>query len=867
LTVSHFVLILAAAGGLSCDKPPRTPLPALGSSDDGLVQWDASGIIINCPAALIPIACSTADLAQGTINVFNLIGTSNQVAQTFQQGYSGAAGAVELFFIWPTTLTGVHANVQVNLYTVNSSGLPDRQIGTATETVSQTGFVDFVFSPPITLTKGVTYAFVVSDNTVIATSFGLSTAKGSNPLSTGWTTYGNTPVIGGYTPWSTTGISAPLAFAVIPAPSEDVCSACDANAQCTLENCSGAGCVGITINGQSPGTTLCACDPPYGGTGFTCCAPGYSAQGNTCVQQPCGSGMSCSPCLPDQVFDPTTQTCASTCAPGEYNAGTSCVQGYVQIAAGSSRSCGIRKDGSLWCWGAIQDFNSPLQEATTPMELDPGPWTSISDGGYAMCATRSDGTLWCWGFNVTNSLGTAQPTDQWLNKVQLTVPTLQSGGFFTAVSVATDFTYQHFPYDLQFPAGTPSITCAAEKSSGDIWCWRYTSPNPIAVPSQGGSPFVTVSIIPNATTNQVCGLDAEGFLWCAFRAANPVRQSVDRFKSATSYFLEYGTRGAADQLLAVKLDGSLWVGESSETQDNATLTQVMAGSPGTTTAGASIGSNYDWAAVTSNGNLGSATHCAWQTTGAMWCAGPDNDWGRLGVSAAVMTVDSGASLADWNQVASDVVAHWTQVAVGRDHVCGLTTDGAPYCWGRNNDGQLGTGVDTHKNSPTPVVLPKDQVAGKGWSGVSVGSGHTCAIRKQDQTLWCWGENDFGQLGLGQTPVRAPLVTGFPPVRSGDGMTQFPVQVLQTAQPAANATLETPIQGIQSWESVSSSANSNCGVLSTGDILCWGDNGKLNNLYPSHGSRWSRKRRRELPKAGWRHERNGLIEFGAGARVR
>jgi hypothetical protein len=40
-----------------------------------------------------------------------------------------------------------------------------------------------------------------------------------------------------------------------------------------------------------------------------------------------------------------------------------------------------------------------------------------------------------------------------------------------------------------------------------------------------------------------------------------------------------------------------------------------------------------------------------------------------------------------------------------------------------------------------------------------------------------------------------------------------------------------------------------------------------NTYPSHGSRWSRKRRRELPKAGWRHERNGLIEFGAGARVR
>jgi hypothetical protein len=39
------------------------------------------------------------------------------------------------------------------------------------------------------------------------------------------------------------------------------------------------------------------------------------------------------------------------------------------------------------------------------------------------------------------------------------------------------------------------------------------------------------------------------------------------------------------------------------------------------------------------------------------------------------------------------------------------------------------------------------------------------------------------------------------------------------------------------------------------------------MYPSHGSRWSRKRRRELPKAGWRHERNGLIEFGAGARVR
>ena len=99
-----------------------------------------------------------------------------------------------------------------------------------------------------------------------------------------------------------------------------------------------------------------------------------------------------------------------------------------------------------------------------------------------------------------------------------------------------------------------------------------------------------------------------------------------------------------------------------------------------------------------------------------------------------------------------------QVSVGSGGTCVRTTAGALWCWGVNGSGEVGDGTTQPRGSPFQVTALGANVA-----DVSVGDEHTCATTT-DGTLWCWGENNWGQLGDGtttdqHTPVR---VTEFCP---------------------------------------------------------------------------------------------------------
>jgi alpha-tubulin suppressor-like RCC1 family protein len=93
-----------------------------------------------------------------------------------------------------------------------------------------------------------------------------------------------------------------------------------------------------------------------------------------------------------------------------------------------------------------------------------------------------------------------------------------------------------------------------------------------------------------------------------------------------------------------------------------------------------------------------------------------------------------------------------QVAAGHGVTCGVTTAGRVLCWGANEFGQLGvapTATPTMcqeynrmapcRSTPTAVAGVSDAVA------VSVGFNHVCAVTR-DGRVWCWGRNDQGQLG-------------------------------------------------------------------------------------------------------------------------
>jgi alpha-tubulin suppressor-like RCC1 family protein len=171
-----------------------------------------------------------------------------------------------------------------------------------------------------------------------------------------------------------------------------------------------------------------------------------------------------------------------------------------------------------------------------------------------------------------------------------------------------------------------------------------------------------------------------------------------------------------------------------------------------------------------------ASACALEASGAAFCWG-GNGWGNLGDGTVVnradpTTVVGGLTFADLQN--------------GTAHACGVTTDGDGYCWGRNNFGELGTGAPFAGNLPTPQLV----TGGHDFASIRPGFAHTCAVTTTDDGL-CWGNNTFGQLGLGQ-------FTGI--------------------QPSPQ-----PVLGAIDWSVIDAGYTTTCGRSTGDDLYCWGRN--------------------------------------------
>ncbi len=82
---------------------------------------------------------------------------------------------------------------------------------------------------------------------------------------------------------------------------------------------------------------------------------------------------------------------------------------------------------------------------------------------------------------------------------------------------------------------------------------------------------------------------------------------------------------------------------------------------------------------------------------------------------------------------------WLMVSAGGQHSLGIRSDGSLWAWGENLEGQLGIESNIQQNIPVQVGIEKD------WLAVSAGDLHSLALKK-DGTLWAWGDNSDGQLG-------------------------------------------------------------------------------------------------------------------------
>jgi len=125
--------------------------------------------------------------------------------------------------------------------------------------------------------------------------------------------------------------------------------------------------------------------------------------------------------------------------------------------------------------------------------------------------------------------------------------------------------------------------------------------------------------------------------------------------------------------------------------------------------------------------------CALATDGGIWCWG-GNENGKLGDGT---TTDRETPV----RVSSERRFKRLATSSPNSHSCALAQDGAAYCWGFNHDGQLGNGSKT--DSPRPVSV----AAGLRFVSISTGRFHTCAVTVDD-AVWCWGGGRFDGLGTG-----------------------------------------------------------------------------------------------------------------------
>lgn len=200
---------------------------------------------------------------------------------------------------------------------------------------------------------------------------------------------------------------------------------------------------------------------------------------------------------------------------------------------------------------------------------------------------------------------------------------------------------------------------------------------------------------------------------------------------------------------------------------------------------------------------------------------------NLGVTYVVAT-------SGWRSDSTKVVVAATLGAVttGFNHACALGTDGAAYCWGLNNFGQLGTGTKVSSSHPMRVS------GGLTFISITAGYGHTCALT-QAGAAYCWGSNAQGQLGIGSLADQTgpTQVTGqtFASVEAGYGFTCGVTTGNAGYCWGDNAygqlgdstgvdqTAPSPVKGPASWLSISAGTLHACGVATGGAGYCWGYN--------------------------------------------
>jgi alpha-tubulin suppressor-like RCC1 family protein len=237
-------------------------------------------------------------------------------------------------------------------------------------------------------------------------------------------------------------------------------------------------------------------------------------------------------------------------------------------------------------------------------------------------------------------------------------------------------------------------------------------------------------------------------------------------------------------------------------------------------------------------SVGTSVACGITSTSSAYCWG-DNAFGQLGNGITTQGTSLQPSLVIGPSSLGAV--SFVRVAAGGAHVCALATSGKAFCWGLDDQFQLGTGDTLLNHSTTPIPIKSNLL----FSQISAGANHTCATASNGTTL-CWGDNSRGQTGKGTVgdtvDVPTAVAGSFSQISAGGqhtcGLTPagtaFCWGANEVGQLGNGTQSDSPtpvaVSGNLAFKSISAGGSFTCGVTTGGAAFCWGNNsyGQIGN---------------------------------------
>lgn len=192
---------------------------------------------------------------------------------------------------------------------------------------------------------------------------------------------------------------------------------------------------------------------------------------------------------------------------------------WVKVAVGDRSVCGIKADGTAWCWGQgnsgqLGNGTTTATNQTPQMVSEAGPWLDIVVSFAHTCGIKMDGTAWCWGAANQGKLGNGVTT----------------GTYSYPQKVLDDGPWLQLATNKESDAGNSS-TCGI-KMDGTAWCWGNNEDGQFgdgteqnsAVPVRMGDsgPWVLITVGDGLT----CGMKMNGSVWC-WGDDDPVYQTIN----------------------------------------------------------------------------------------------------------------------------------------------------------------------------------------------------------------------------------------------------------------------------------------------------------------------------------------------------